>query len=143
MTPAEALYFLQHLPRAGLYPDEQRRYSARGRYYWLALQRLPGKVEKSMRRIMREGRWHSMRVGHVDVGGPDIWTLQQRLDWRRLNFMIRRFPEVQRWRKDRLPVVIRWRRWLIIWNGTHRFFAARLLGRKLRCRIVLVAKRKG
>jgi hypothetical protein len=136
MTPAEALYFLQHLPRAGRYPSQQRRYSERGRYYWLALQRLPGRIE----RIVREIRIVPTRIGHVDVMGPEVWTLQQRLDWRRLNYMIRHFPEVQRWAVDRLPIALVYGRRLIIWNGTHRMFAARLLGRKLRCRIVVLKR---
>lgn len=139
MRPWEALYFLQHLPRfkhgRGSAPG---RWTPLGELVLVAFQALPPEVEAAVTKIVRKRLWQRDVVETVDVLGADVWCIQSRVVHRRLCFMIRHFPRVQRWRKGRLPILIRFGRKLIVWNGHHRLFAARLLQRRLRCRVITI-----
>ncbi len=140
MTPAEAEMVVRLLPRYirsnkdPLNPYWTHRLIRRGGKFkvlaWTGIRRAPDDVDRALRKI--GVRQNEVRVEWVDVRSEDIWTLQQRFVPMTLLFFIRNFSKVQRWKRDDLPVLIRFRGKVVVWNGTHRVLVALLLGRRLR-----------
>jgi hypothetical protein len=135
MKPAEALYVLDLLPRysrSGKRPWQPR---TRGKYHLLDLRLLPWRVHKLVAKCNRNGMFDRARCATIDVSNLNLWCIQARVKNRTLAYMLRNFAKVQRWPRDRLPVIFIFQRHVIMWNGHHRLIAARLLRRKLRCMI--------
>lgn len=143
MTPTEAEMVVRLLPRyiwsnrKPMSPSWTQRLIRRGGKFkvltWTGMRRAPDKVESAIRKIGVKS--DEIEVEWIDVRKENIWTLQQRFVPMTLLFFIRNFSKVQCWEKDDLPVLIRFRGKLVIWNGTHRVLVALLLGRKLRVAI--------
>ena len=79
------------------------------------------------------------RVHYVDVRGR-LLLIHRWLRHSHLRYHVRNFVKVQRWKKDKLPVLIMVgrSREVVVWDGHHRVMAARLLGKPLRCRVVRI-----
>lgn len=143
MTPSEAEMVVRLLPRyiwsnrKPMSPSWTQRLIRRGGKFkvltWTGMRRVPDAVDRILRKDGVDSS--EVKVEWIDVRSEDIWTLQQRFVPMTLLFFIRNFSKVQRWKKDDLPVLIRFHGKVIVWNGTHRVLVALLLGRKLRVAI--------
>jgi hypothetical protein len=98
---------------------------------------LPPKVEKPFRKhaqSMLTDCW-GYTVERVDVSGKDVWTLHAALRVKSLEWLLKRNWRWQDWPRSKLPIYIRYRGRLIVWNGTHRMTLGKLAGRKVRARV--------
>jgi hypothetical protein len=103
----------------------------------MGFRRVPDAVDRAMRIIVPKGAYTET----IETLRPfDVECFQSRLRYASLCFAIRHFGGLNRWKKARLPILIRFGRHLMVWNGTHRVFAAQLLDRPLRCRVFTIAK---
>lgn len=93
----------------------------------------PKRLERLVKRLMNEVDYNS-HIELVDVSGSNILVLHAALWIKGLKFFARNW-NWQRWPRGKLPVYIKFRGKLIIWNGTHRMTIARLCGRKVRARV--------
>jgi hypothetical protein len=144
MNAREALYHLGHWPRFTSRSTKPWTPNSRGKYLLVDFLRLPENVDKVLRTLNRRGKFDHRSLAWIDVKRAELWCLQSRVQYRKVAFFVRNFSKAQRWRADRLPIIFQIEfkrskpRW-VLWNGHHRMFAARLLGRKLRCAIFRIS----
>lgn len=101
-------------------------------------QYLPDVVQKSIKKIMgKVDRLHfKPKIEDVDVSGNEIWVLHRQVATKNLLWLAKRdWTKLQHWPDSKLPVYLRWKGRLIIWNGTHRMTLGRLRGLKVRARV--------
>lgn len=135
MTPAEALYLLRLLPRYSRTGKRPWHPQTNGVYHLLDLRLLPDRIHRLIAQCNRNGMFDQARCAYLDMTPLDLWCIQARVKHKTLAYMLRNFSKVQRWPRDRLPIIFLFRGHAIMWNGHHRMVAARLLRRKLRCMI--------
>jgi hypothetical protein len=130
MTRRDALRVLALLPRY-----QGANYRIDGRRTLFNGQLLPPKIDKLLTQIMRKtDRPDQVRL--VDVSGENVWFMHHSLWFANLRFMVRSYPKFQRWRRTRLPLVIKYAGKLVVWNGTHRTVTCRLYGVRLRAMVI-------
>lgn len=80
--------------------------------------------------------YESDRIGMIDPEDRRLRFIHERLKVRNLRYVLARFAKMQRWPKDRLPIVVILNGHWVLWDGHHRAFVARLRGCRLRARMI-------
>ena len=108
-----------------------------GKFLMTNFRKIPEQVDKALRKIMDATDRHHFepRVEWVDVWKEDVHVIHRSLRVKSLMFLYRRRNEFNKWAKSKLPIYLRWRGKLIVWNGTHRMTLGRLTGKKIRARV--------
>lgn len=121
------------------------RYNSRNTALWISdgnrvqtnAKMIPDKLHKVISSIMGavDKTHFKSEVMDVDVSGDDIWTIHRHLNAESLFWLSKRdWTKLQNWPRSKLPIYLRFKDKLIIWNGTHRMTLGRLRGLKVRAR---------
>lgn len=127
---------IQMLPR--YYRRRPTDWSLNGDRMQTNAQLLPSAVEKGIKKLMGcvDRQHFKPTIEDVDVSGNEIWVLHRQVASTNLLWLAKRdWTKLQNWPTSKLPIYVRWKDRLIIWNGTHRMTLGRLRGLKVRARV--------
>lgn len=135
MTRAEAEMVALLLPR--YCRDSWTRKVVDGRRKVRAMTSLQMTPLPEAHRLLKRRKVRVTRIEKIDMRKENVWVLHRVLRPRTLLWAIRSWSKVQRVtaKSGKMPVVVRFRDGIVIWNGTHRTVASMLLGRPLRCEV--------
>lgn len=96
----------------------------------LALPLVPISIVKYLARVLHRRNYKvSIRYNRININ--QIECVQDQLTIKRLAFFMSQYDAVQAWDSERLPIIVRFNKHRIIWNGHHRVFASILLSKPL------------
>jgi hypothetical protein len=75
-------------------------------------------------------------VKWVKVVDNDVWFIQRTLRYVTIDYMLKRAFAWQGWRPGRLPIYLKWRGKLVVWNGTHRTLLCMLANKRMRVKLL-------
>lgn len=113
------------------------KWSPEGKRLMTNLRVMPRNVERYIHRVLNLTDRHHFEphIEWVDVKKENVHVIHRSLRVPALMWLYRHRYEYNRWRKDKLPIYIRFKGKLIVWNGTHRMTLGRLTGKKVRARV--------
>lgn len=140
MTRIDLRAALDMLPRMifAKTKDARDRYCVRGPYLVTNSQLIPKTILNPIAKIIHRTEETSYRakIEWVDLCKGNVWVLHRTLKVSHLMFLYRQSWKFQHWKRSRLPIYIRYKGRIIIWNGTHRMCLGRLARRKIRAKVV-------
>lgn len=97
----------------------------------------PIKIQDHLHNVMTsvDDHHYPPHIEWVDVSSENIHVLHRNLSARSLMFLYGKKWQWQKWPRHRLPIYLRFKGKLIVWNGTHRMTLGRLTGKKIRARV--------
>lgn len=99
---------------------------------------LPDRFEKPFRKLVHNMfQWrYKPTVEWMDVCAEDMWVLHASLRVASLDWLIKKNWSWQHWRDlEKLPIYMRYKGKVIVWNGTHRMTLGALASKKIRARV--------
>lgn len=122
---------LDELPR---YNTTRGPYRIDGRYCMTNTRALPAAADRALRLLMKrvDALGYPARIERVDVNGTNLEVIHRHLRVRSLVWLYKRAWSWQDWPQRKLPIILKWKGRLIMWNGHHRCTFCRLAQRKLR-----------
>lgn len=128
---------LDMLPRYDSGDVYKPRWKMNGKKCMINMTLLPARMEKLIRRIMAtiDERHYEPDIEFVDVENEHIEVLHRCLRVKTLDYLYKNNFKFNDWAPGKLPIYLRFRGHLIIWNGTHRMTMGVLAGKKIRARV--------
>lgn len=143
MTRVDLRAALDMLPRLNFGRGSRRdKYTTTGQNVACNYDVMPPNIDKLLHRVICQVDDSNFVpiVEQVDVSGTNVWVIHRCLKVRNLMWLYRQSWQWQKWKFSKLPIYIRYRGKLVIWNGTHRCTLGRLAGRKVRARVIDIDK---